>query len=356
MPKKVTSRRTFLQPKAWTSTLGASIAFAQPRQRPEKDQLIRAGRPAMACQFEIFFPASHRLKIGGVHRALDEVQRLERQMSVYRQDSEISALNRQAQDRPVEVEEGLFSLLRLGIDLYRETQGAFDMTASPLSRCWGFFARQGRVPEQVEIDRALHSVGSAFLDLDPARCSILFRCKDLELNLGSIGKGYALDRAATILKGAGLGQALLHAGYSSLLAIGNAPSSGDAGSGWQVSIRHPLEQNRDLALVRLHDQAMATSGTGQQYFISDSKRYGHIIDPRTGYPADLNVSATAFAKMAAQADALSTAFFVMRPEEIDNYCKRNPEVGALIVPKSADDAPLQYHSFGLVPEDLEVYL
>ena len=356
MPAKTTSRRNILWPETWTSTLGAAAAFADvPVEESAEETLLRAGRPAMACQFEIFFPASKRKKIEAVHEALDEIQRLESQMSVYREDSEISEINREAGRAPVKVEEALFGLLSLAIDLGAETEGAFDMTAGPLSRCWGFFSRQGKVPRPGEIDRVLNHVGSRHLRLDQEQRSVSFLASELELNLGSIGKGYALDRAAGILAGAGLSSTLSHAGYSGILARGNA-TSGSSRPGWQLSIRHPVENDRDFALLRLCDQAMSTSGAGQQYFVAAGKKYGHIVDPRTGYPSDLNLSATALAPTAAEADALATAFFVMKLGEIEDYCGKHPNVGAVVVPQPASGGQLQCHTLGAVPDDLEIRL
>lgn len=317
------------------------------------EDLIRAGRPAMACQFEVFFPASQRRKIQTVHLALDEIQQLEEQMSVFRQDSEISSINRLASQGPVAVEKQLFDLLCLAADLHERTNGSFDITSGPLSECWGFSMREGREPTGQEITHALSLIGTKWMDLDRAGCCASFRQPGLQLNLGSIGKGYALDRAAAVLKKGGLEQVLLHAGHSSLLATGSAAAGGE---GWKVSIRHPLHLDRDFAVLSLCDQAMSTSGAGEQYFMVEGKKYGHVIDPRSGYPADVNLSATALTSSGAEADALSTAFFVMHPEEIEKYCQVHPQVGVLIVPRSAKGQPLKYFTFGTIPEDLEVCL
>ena len=352
-----TSRRAFVHPMRWGSALGAAAEFTRQPERKADDPLLRAGRPAMACEFEILWAASDRRKILAVHRALSEVQRLEAQMTVYRDDSELSILNRRASESAVPVERRLFDVLRLGAELHRKTRGAFDITSSPLSRCWGLLTRQGRVPQQKEIDAAFRLTGTQFLRLDPARRSVRFLRNGMELNLGSIGKGYALDRAAERCKTMELRDALLHAGHSSILAHGSAPSNGSRSrEGWKISIRHPLARGRDFAVLNLSNRAMATSGSGEQYFESDGRRYGHVIDPRTGYPADGKLSATAFGGTAAKADALATAFFVMEPVEIEAYCRTDPDAGALIVPRPREAASLTYQVFGHVPESLEVFL
>ncbi|MGH9341205.1 MAG: FAD:protein FMN transferase [Acidobacteriota bacterium] len=342
-------RRHFLNPR---SMVRAATVRERAANKPET-HLLRLTRRAMACEFEIFIAASQRQKVDRVMQALDEVNALERQMTVFSQDSEISLINRQAHECPVEVEERLFDLLSLGLHLYGETRGAFDMTALPLSRCWGFLARQGKVPSAVEIENALSSVGSQHIQLDRQNRSIFFQHPNLQLNLGAIGKGYALDRAARILDSAGIGNALLHAGHSSLLALGN--SSDERSDGWQVSIRHPRSPQESFASLRLHNQGMSTSGSGEQHFLYNDKRYGHLIDPRTGYPAEGNLSTTVLAPTGAEADALSTAFFIMNLDEVHAYCERHPGVSALLVPNQNSEGPLDFHAFGFNSENLEVY-
>ena len=355
LSKRLTSRRHFFRART-----GLHLGSVQPVPlnrctEAGGERLICAGRAAMACQFEILFSTADRLRIGAVHHALDEVQRLERQMSVYREDSELSELNRRAQDSPVEVEEKLFGLLRWATRVSGETNGALDVTAGPLTSCWGFQARQGRVPTQQEIDRALNMVGSDLVEFDLRKRSAHFHRKGLELNLGSVGKGYALDRAASFLRRSGLQRALLHAGHSTVLAEGNSPVHPVTRS-WPVSIRHPFQKDRDIAMIRLQNRALATSGSSEQFFIHEGKRFGHIVDPRSGYPADQNISVTAVADSATEADALSTAFFVMNLKEIESLCRRRRGLGALVIPKPVNGDRLECFTFGLGSDTVEVYL
>ncbi len=353
MSSSLTSRRGFLRPQSVASVIGAGFAdVLPPLQNHDSDYLLRAGRAAMACRFEILFGSGDRLKVMAAHQALDEVARLERQMTVFSEESEISFINRSAYQTPVTVEPRLLQLLRLGCDLCRKTDGAFDMTAGPLWRCWGFAQRRGEIPSQEALTRALDSVGSQLLELEEESQSVRFHHPDLELNLGGMGKGYTLDRAAALLRDEDLSNTLLHAGHSSILALGNAP--GPQGiEGWQLSLRHPLQRTQSLARIQLRDRAMATSGVGEQSFRVKGKRYGHVLDPRTGYPTEKNLSATAFARTAAEADALSTAFLVMDLEEVRDYCHNDPGVGALLVPASGS-GEIEVHRFGLDPTDVEI--
>ena len=288
-----------------------------------------------------------------VHQALSKVKRLEKQLTVFCESSEVSRLNREAQDVPVKVEQNLFRLLEWAILLSHKTDGALDITAGQLSRCWGFQERQGRVPLQTEIDQALYSVGFKWVRLNAQRHSVFFQRRGLEINLGCLGKGYALDRAAGLLRNAGLKSALLHAGHSTILAMGCRPGKPKE-KPWLVSVRHPFKKNCAIALIRLCDQALSTSGSAEQFFAHEKKIFGHIIDPRSGHPADCNISVTVIADTAAEADALSTAFFVMNPEEIASYCEKTPGVGALVIQRPAPGANFVPLIFGLAPRIVEV--
>jgi thiamine biosynthesis lipoprotein len=158
--------------------------------------------------------------------------------------------------------------------------------------------------------------------------TISFARPGVELNLGSIGKGYALDRAAEILTEHELTEWLLQGGHSSVIARGEHNGL----PGWPVGLRNPLLPQRRLGTILLRDQALATSGTAVQHFRFEGQRYGHIIDPRTGWPVENMLSVTVLAPTAAEADALSTAFFVGGVELAERYCHNHPAVSALLIP------------------------
>lgn len=283
----------------------------------------------MACDFQIRILDSHRNYIPKVQEAFDLVDNLEAQLSAYRPSSEVSRINAAADCNPFPVEPQLLQLLNQAKQLSIETDGAFDITGAPYGRAWGFFDRQGRIPDHDEIAAIKSITGSRLLDIDLEMGTLHFRRSGVEINLGSIGKGYALDRAADLLRGNGIRDALLHAGFSTIMAVGDAPNS--PSMGWSVGIQHPLNPDQNFAILQLVDSALATSGSGEQGFVVDEKRFGHIIDPRTGYPARDRLLSSAVAPTGALADALSTAFFVMDTEEIQTYCDSHPGVGALVV-------------------------
>jgi thiamine biosynthesis lipoprotein len=310
--------------------------------------LVQIGRSAMSCQFEIFLNAGQHPGAEEVAiEALDLVDELEDQMSVYRDHSEVSRINRRAGSEPVPVEPRLFELLRCAVDLHDQSQGAFDITAGPLSKVWGFYRRQGRMPSRADLRDALRRVDSGWLQLDAEDHTIQFGTPTMEINLGGIGKGYALDRCAELLRQRGVEDFLLHGGQSSVLAGGSCAGSDDDQPGWIVSVRHPLRPGRRLAEIRLADCAVGTSGSGRQRFHYKGRRYGHILDPRTGKPAEGVLSSSVIAPSAATADALATAFYVMGPDKALEHCAAHEELGAVLVCPGKRAGAIEVHAAGL---------
>jgi thiamine biosynthesis lipoprotein len=180
------------------------------------------------------------------------------------------------------------------------------------------------VPEPAALEAARASAGMHLVTLDPAQRAVGFARPGVELNLGSIGKGYALDRMGAKLRRLGVTRALLSAGGSSMLAIGADRA------GWPVQISSRLRSGVRIARVRLRDAAMGTSGAGEQFLLADGRRYGHVLDPRTGWPATGVLSATVMTPDAAAADALATAFLVGGPALAARYCEDHGDVLAIL--------------------------
>jgi len=310
--------------------------FNSVRQRlPATEQCwLHVSRTAMATRFEITLPPTAEIAVGAATEALDEIDRIEVQLTAYRETSELSFVNRHAADRPVVVEEEFFKLIQLCKDLARDTGGAFDITSGPLTKCWGFFKREGRFAAPDEIELARSNVGTEKLLLNQQVRTIHFAKKGLEINLGSIGKGYALDRVAALMRNT-VNSALVNAGASSMLAVGAA----DYSRGWLIGLRDPRSKTRRAGMLRLKDAALSTSGSDEQFFESGGKRYGHIIDPRTGWPATRVASVNVIADSAAVSDALATAFFVGGRELAENYCAHAPRVMAILF-ESGSTVPL----------------
>lgn len=324
---------------------------------PVETYLVHVSRPAMACQFEVVFNAGQYDDVSTkAIEALERVAELEQQLSFFRPESELSRINRRAGYEPVEVEPQLFALLELAIRLGEETGGALDITAAPLWEVWGFARRAGRVPSRGALAEALRNVGSHLVELDSARRTVRFRRPGVKLNLGALGKGYALDRAAALLEVAGVRHFLFHAGQSSVLARGHrgigVEDATSTGPGWTVGVRHPLWPQRRWAELRLRDRALGTSAPTFQCFRHQGMRYHHILDPRTGQPAQGVLAVTVVAPTATLADALSTALFVMGPEAALAYCQAHPEIAALMVVESPRAGQCEVHALGFTPNEL----
>jgi thiamine biosynthesis lipoprotein len=293
----------------------------------------RVQRAAMGSLFEIYLAGREReTLVGAAQEALEEIERLERQLSHYREDSDISRLNLHAPQQWVRLEPRLYHLLKRCAALHMETDGAFDITTDPLTRLWGFHRGEGRVPSEGEIRAALENVGMYRVLFEDEDHLVRFTAPQLSLNLGAIGKGYAVDAAVETLRFYNLSRAVVHGGQSTIYALG-APPDDDA---WEFTLRDPRDHQTPVETVRLRDQAISTSGGYEQFFEVEGVRYSHILDPLTGYPAQGALSVSVIASSAADSDALSTAFFVLGAEGAQDYCRAHPEIRVIMMQEQAD--------------------
>ena len=323
--------------------------------------LLEFSHRAMACDFQVLLPQD-TIPEGPewALEALDYLEELEDRWSVYREHSSMSLVNRCASDRPVPVDEDLFSLLRLGTQLSERTGGAFDMTSGPLTKAWGFFRQSGEMPDEQKLRHAIETVGTQWVDLDESNRTVSYRKPGVDINLGGIGKGYAIDLCVERLSWNGLGDYLFHGGLSSVVARGNRhpnrePEDQQCSAGWKVGVLHPVWPGKRLLEVRLDNEALGTSGTSRQHFYHQGKRYGHIFDPRTGKPAEGVYSSTVIAPTAAEGDALATALYVMGPEESKKFCEANTEIAMIMITPGRTRQDIEIHTCNL-PEDKWVRL
>ncbi len=352
-----TSRREFLQGRSALEALEnavdagvqESLPVSSTSSSPAEAYLVQVERRAMACNFAVIVNAGQfpQATEEAVH-ALDLVEALEAQLTVYRDTSEVMQLNRTAALDWVDVEPRLFGLLQLAARLHAATNGAFDIAAGRLIKAWGFYRRQGSIPTETDLHAALELVGMQYLVFDSARPAVRFDRAGLQINLGAIGKGYALDRVAESLESTGVDHFLLHGGQSSIVARGHAANSG---RGWPIGIPDPLRPGKRLAEIFVRDQALGTSGASTQFFRHEGRRYGHILDPRTGWPAQNVLSATVVAPSGAEADALATAFYVMGVEAARAYCESHSDIAAVIVGGTEESGLGGVHTFGLAEQD-----
>jgi thiamine biosynthesis lipoprotein len=241
-----------------------------------------------------------------VEAALDEVDRLDRLLSHYRDESPLSRLNREAARGPVTVDPELLAVLDLSLRFSRESEGAFDVTVGPLMKAWGFFRGGGRVPDAEERARALAVVGSRHVVLDREAGTVRFDRPGVELDLGGIGKGYAVDRAVALLRRRGIASALVNLGGSSVYGLGAPPGA----KAWTIGIQDPKDARRIALEVALRDRALSVAGGYARDFERDGRTYAHIMDPRTGAPVEGVLSVAVLSADGTSGDALDDAFFV----------------------------------------------
>jgi FAD:protein FMN transferase len=283
---------------------------------------------AMACQFEILLhPNRPTSGPEAALEALELIRFLEQTLSIYIPTSDLSRLNQRALETEVQVSLPTMEMLRLALDIHRETEGAFDITAARLSEVWGFASRQGRMPDEQAIHAALQQVGSQAIALHDATQEVRFS-QPISVNPGGIGKGFAIDQAAEHLRNQGVEEFAIHGGKSSVRAHGRQLTS-TTEPGWKIAVRHPEQSQRILGTLILRDAALGTSGPANQFFYFRGVRYGHIIDPRSGWPVSGPLSVSVIHPSAAWADALATGLYVMGLDAAIRYCESRPHVGML---------------------------
>lgn len=280
---------------------------------------FRAAHDAMAATFQITIAgADARYAAQAAAAAFERIDAIEGELSRFIPSSDTARLNRQAPGAPLRIGAATVECLALAARIGAETGGAFDAAAGALIELWNRGA-----PSAEELAAARAAAGSHLLSLDPEAHTATAAVAGLRVDLGGIGKGSAADAAAALLADWGLAHALVNAGGSSLRATGAPPNS----PGWPLFFPHPAGGGRRLGALRFADGGVSGSGV---------KKGAHIIDPRTGVPAAGTRAAWAAAPTAAEADALSTAFMVMAPGEVERFCAGRADIAALLLAGPAD--------------------
>jgi thiamine biosynthesis lipoprotein ApbE len=275
---------------------------------------------------------SHDEKTAGkaIEGALDEMERMDRIMSNYKNNSELSQLNKEAGKSPAPCQEELLDVL-LQSHYYSELSGgAFDITVSPIVALWGFFHEKGHVPPDKEIEKLLPAISYKNIiinkNADPKKPStVFFKNTQTQIDLGAIGKGYAVDKALGIMKNFGINNACINLG-GNIYVLGTPPDK----NAWKIGIQHPRDNNEILGYLELKNEATATSGDYERFFEFKGKRYSHIINPLTGRPVSGTIATTIVAPTSTQVDALSTSVFVLGHEKGLELIKKIPNADALI--------------------------
>lgn len=255
-----------------------------------------------------------------------EIDRIERLISSWDPASETSEVNRMAGIAPVIVSEELFNLVQRAIALSHLTDGAFDISYASVDPFWTFNGQKVTPPNPEDIKRSVAKIGFQKVKINPKESSIYLPEKGMKLGFGAIGKGYAADKVKQLLQTKGVKGGIVNAS-GDLSAWGTQPD----GSSWQVGLVNPKNKNKVFAWFPIQDKAVVTSGDYERFLIMEGKRYGHIINPRTGYPSQGVISCTVFAPKAELADALATALFVLGVENGLYFVNQLPEVEAILI-------------------------
>ena len=268
-------------------------------------------------------------------QAIAEIDRIERLISSWDQASETTQVNQMAGIEPVKVSKELFDLVFRAKAIAQLTNGAFDPTYASVDKIWTFDGRSIGQPKAEIISASVAKIGYEKIELDPLESSLYLPLKGMKIGFGAIGKGYAADRVKSLLKKQGVSAGIVNAS-GDMSAWGVQPN----GKPWQVGLVNPKNKDKIFAWFPVNDQAVVTSGDYEKYVLINGKRYGHIINPKTGFPSQGVISCTVFAPKAELADALSTALFVMGIETGIDFIDQLKQVEAIMI----DDAGKVYTS------------
>ena len=263
----------------------------------------------MGSDFEITVVAKTQLEADKqIGIAISEISRIEALISSWKTTSETSNINKNAGVSPVKVSKELFNLIQRALQISNLTDGAFDISYASMDKLWKYDGSMSQMPSKEAIKKSVAKVGYKDIVVDPQNSTVFLKNKGMKIGFGAIGKGYAADKAKKLLISNGVSGGIINAS-GDINSWGSKPS----GSSWQVAITNPLNKNKAFAMLPIKD-AVVTSGNYEKYVTFNSRRYSHIIDPRTGYPSQGIISVTVFAPKAELADALATSVFVMGVE------------------------------------------
>jgi FAD:protein FMN transferase len=335
---------------------GSRIPSPEPRIPNLDSAPVRyeASHPAMGTVYTVVaYGRDQTFLAEVVNEVWAEIDQLDEQMSNYKPESELSAINRDAAQHEVTVSPELFGLIQYSWRASRESGGDFDITVGPLMKLWGFFRGQGRLPTALELADVRKRIGYQHVHLDTARRTIRFDAPGMELDLGGIAKGYAVDRAADIMRTDGVTAALISSGTSSIYALGSPPGE----HGWKVTVRDPFHEDKPADVLRLQNFALSTSGNYEKFFKINGKIYCHIMDPHTGWPVQNMLSTVAAVPTGVETEALTKIFFVGGVEKSRRYLATHPNAIGLVyqpgsAPQTCKRTVLRSKSFQIPPDSI----
>lgn len=307
--------------------------IVEAKKEPSSDRkLLKQTRMIMGTFAEISLYSHDEKKAGkAIDEALEEMERMDHIMSNYKSNSELSLINKNAAKSPVPCNKELLDVIEKSHYYSKLSDGAFDITVFPVIGLWGFFREKGYIPSGEEINNLLPAVSYKNIVIkksdDPEKSNtIFFKHHQTLLDLGGIGKGYAVDKALEVIKKHGIDNACINLGGN--IYVFGTPGGKNV---WKIGVQHPRNKNEILGYLKLRNEATATSGDYERFFEIDGERYSHIIDPRTGIPVRGVIATTIIASTGTDVDALSTIVFVLGPERGLALIKKIPGAEALII-------------------------
>ena len=258
--------------------------------------------------------------------ALAALRRVDSLMSNWTTTSEVARLNREAGAKETRVQPEVGRVLKAALDLWKESDGAYDITVEPLVRAWGFLGGPKHVPSEAEIQSAMAHVGAQRVHYAPETGMLHFDDPSTRIDLGGIAKGYAVDVAAESLQAHGVRDALVDLS-GNMFAIGSPPGA----SGWRIGIRDPRDRIPWIARLAIRNEGISTSGQYEQFVAVNGRTYGHIMDPRTGWPVQGLIAVTVVSPSAFTCDSWDTPLFVMGLDAARRRAKTVADLSAILI-------------------------
>lgn len=293
----------------------------------QSQQIFKETLKLMGSRFDITVVANNKETASiYINDAITEIKRIEALISSWDANSQTSEINRNAGIKPVKVDRELFDLITRAISISKITDGAFDISYASMDKVWFFDGSMTQMPSKEQIANSVAKVGYHNIILNAEESSVFLKLQGMKIGFGAIGKGYAADKAKSLLKQKGVAAGIINAS-GDMNTWGKQPN----GSEWKIAITNPFDKTKSYGLFPLNKGAVVTSGSYEKYVEFNGQRYAHIINPKTGYPASGIVSVTIFAPKAELADALATSVFVMGVEAGLNMIEQLPGVECIIV-------------------------
>lgn len=281
----------------------------------------------MGSRFDITIVAKDSLTAEeNIDASIAEITRIENLISDWKSDSQVSEVSQNSGIRPVKVDREVFELTQRAIRLSEITNGGFDISFAAMDRIWKFDGSMTEMPTEENIKKSVEKVGYKNIILDSVNSTIFLKLKGMKLGFGALGEGYAADKCRDMMLAKGIKAGIIN-GSGDMSTWGSQPN----GTPWKIGITNPFNPEKLLATVPLEQEAVTTSGSYEKFVVFDGKRYSHIINPTTGYPATGLCSVTIFGPNAEMANGLSTSIMVLGKKEGLLLLKKFPEYSCLMI-------------------------